>query len=225
MIPATRLVLKNPAGFAFCLCGLRIRRCACVDCTANIAERRKEDEAMELWDLYDRNLVKTGEIIERGKPLPEDRYHMVVHVAIFSTDGKMLIQQRQPFKAGWPDMWDLTCGGSAVAGDSSSSAIQRELQEELGLEVDMTFERPKMTLHHDTCFDDIYTLIRDVDVEGLTLQESEVQAVRWADEAEILRMIDEGAFIPYHPGLISLLFLMRKQRGTFIQTDRGEEAK
>lgn len=60
---------------------------------------------MELFDLYDDERNFTGETIERGKPLPENRYHLVIHICIFGSDGKMLIQQRQPFKKGFPDKW------------------------------------------------------------------------------------------------------------------------
>ena len=58
---------------------------------------------MELWDLYDRDRHPTGEVLERGKPVPPGRYHLVVHVVIFNSKGEMLIQQRQPFKEGWPN--------------------------------------------------------------------------------------------------------------------------
>ncbi len=172
---------------------------------------------MELWDLYDRDLRPTGETHERGKPLPEDRYHMVVHVIIFSTDGRMLIQQRQPFKEGWPNLWDVTVGGSAIKGDTSHTAAQRELQEELGLTADLSCERPRLTIHFSVGFDDIYTLIWDVELSDLTLQESEVQAARWATEDEIHRMIDAGTFIPYHHSLITLLFALRNKRGTIAR--------
>ncbi len=174
---------------------------------------------MELWDLYNRDLQKTGETHPRGMPLPEERYHMVVHVVIFSTDGRMLIQQRQPFKEGWPDMWDVTVGGSAVTGDSSHSAAERELFEELGLVADLEYERPKITIHFSVGFDDIYTLIWDVDLNDLRLQESEVQAARWATEDEIHQMIDDGVFIPYHHSLITLLFALRSRRGTVAKHD------
>ena len=60
---------------------------------------------MELWDLYDADGEKTGETMRRGDPIPHKRYHLVVHIAIFSPDGRMLIQQRQPFKEG-----GRTCG-------------------------------------------------------------------------------------------------------------------
>lgn len=172
---------------------------------------------MELWDLYDRDRQKTGELHERGKPLPEDRYHMVVHVVIFNTAGQMLIQQRQPFKEGWPDMWDVSVGGSAVTGDASHTAAQREVLEELGLALDLSHERPKLTIHFSVGFDDVYTVVQDVDLTTLRLQESEVQAVKWADESEIHQMIDDGRFIPYHHALITLLFALRNRRGNITR--------
>lgn len=172
---------------------------------------------MELWNLYDRDLQRTDDVLERGQPMPQGRYHMVVHVIIFNAAGQMLIQQRQPFKEGWPDMWDVSVGGSAIAGDTSHTAAMREVQEELGLALDLTQERPKLTIHFSVGFDDIYTVIRDVELSSLTLQESEVQAVKWAGEDEIHRMIDDGRFIPYHHALISLLFALRDRRGNITR--------
>lgn len=177
---------------------------------------------MELWDLYDRDLRKTGETLQRGQLMPEGRYHMVVHVIIFNSAGQMLIQQRQPFKEGWPNMWDVSVGGSAVAGDSSHTAAQREVMEELGLDLDLSQERPKVTIHFSVGFDDIYTVTRDLDPAELKLQESEVQAVRWADEAEIHQMIDEGLFIPYHHSLVSLIFALRTRRGNVSKGDSSK---
>ena len=168
---------------------------------------------MELWDLYDRDRHPTGEVLERGKPVPPGRYHLVVHVVIFNSKGEMLIQQRQPFKEGWPNLWDITVGGSAIAGDDSRSAAEREVMEELGLPIDLSGEMPKIILPFDQGFDDIYILTMDVDLSALHLQESEVQAVRWASEAEILDMLADGRFIPYHASLISLLFALRNGRG------------
>ena len=171
---------------------------------------------MEYWDLYDRNRIPTGEIHQRGKPLPEGRYHMVVHVVIFNTNGEMLIQQRQPFKEGWPNLWDITVGGSAVAGDTSRTAAQREVMEEIGLAIDLSEEQPKLTIPFDVGFDDVYTLVMDVDLNTLHLQESEVQAVRWASEEEILAMLADGHFIPYHRAFIQLLFALRDSRGAHV---------
>ena len=171
---------------------------------------------MEKWDLYDRDRRPTGEVHERGKPLPAGRYHMVVHVVIFNSKGEMLIQQRQPFKEGWPNLWDITVGGSAVAGDNSRTAAERETLEEIGLDIDLSREQPKLTIPFDVGFDDVYTLTMDVDLSTLTLQESEVQAVKWASEEEVLAMLADGRFIPYHRAFIQLLFALRNSRGAHV---------
>lgn len=75
---------------------------------------------MEYWDIYDIERSRTWTMV-RGEPFREGDYHLVVHVCIFNRRGEMLIQQRQLFKEGWPDMWDLTVGGSATRGDTSQS--------------------------------------------------------------------------------------------------------
>ena len=71
---------------------------------------------MELFDLYTADREKTGQTMVRGEPTPEGFYRLVVHVCIFNPEGQMLIQQRQPFKRGWANLWDVTVGGCAVAG-------------------------------------------------------------------------------------------------------------
>ena len=171
---------------------------------------------MELWDLFDRDRNPTGETHERGKPMPAGRYHTVVHVVIFNSRGEMLIQQRQPFKEGWPNLWDITVGGSAIAGDDSRSAAEREVMEELGLPIDLSGEMPKIILPFDQGFDDIYIITMDVDLSALHLQESEVQAVRWAGMEDIFALMKAGQFLPYHRSLIELLFTMKDSRGAHV---------
>ncbi len=168
----------------------------------------------EKWDLYDINREKTGEIMERGEPIPPGRYRLVVHICIFDHDGRMLIQQRQPFKAGWSNLWDVTVGGSAIAGDTSQTAAEREVMEEIGLPISLEDERPRFTVNFDGGFDDFYCIKRDVDINSLTLQYEEVQAVKWAAKEEILSMIDSGVFIPYKKSFIEMVFLFSEQIGT-----------
>lgn len=76
---------------------------------------------MELWDIYNADRIKTGETMVRGEPMPGGAYHLVVHACVFNKKGEMLIQQRQPFKDGYPNLWDITVGGSAVAGEPPES--------------------------------------------------------------------------------------------------------
>lgn len=169
---------------------------------------------MEIWDLYDKDRIKTVETMVRGSKFKENTYHLVVHVCIFNLEGKMLIQQRQPFKDGWPNMWDITVGGSAVSGDTSQLAAEREVYEEIGYKLSLDGIRPSLTINFDKGFDDIYLIQKDVDISKLKLQYEEVQSVKWASKEEILSMIDEEIFIPYHKSLIDLLFFMRTSKNS-----------
>ena len=174
---------------------------------------------MEMLDLYTKDRVRTGRTMVRGTKVPEGYYRLVVHICIFDPEGRMLIQQRQPFKKGWSNMWDITVGGCAVAGDTSQDAAEREVREEIGLELDLQDERPTMTTTFEGGFDDYYVLTRDVDLSSLHLQYEEVQTVRWAEKEEILRMIDDGQFISYEKSLIELLFFFRNHSGTHTKGD------
>ncbi len=174
---------------------------------------------MELFDLYTAEREKTGKTMVRGEPTPAGFYRIVIHVCIFDSEGRMLIQQRQPFKQGWSNLWDITVGGSAVAGDTSWSAAESETSEELGLSLDLKNVRPSLTLHWENGFDDYYILTRDIDLRTLHLQYEEVQAVRWAEKEDIFRMIDSEEFIPYEKGLIELLFFLKDHRGAHTRND------
>ena len=174
---------------------------------------------MELWDLYDRDRQLLGRTMARGEKQPEGTCHLVVHICLFNSRGEMLIQQRQSFKSGWSNFWDLTVGGSAVAGESSRTAAEREVREELGLSLSLKGVRPALTVHFDQGFDDVYVLEREVDPAGLTLQIEEVQAVRWASLPEIMEMVRAGAFIPYHESLLELLFFLRNHGGVHTAPD------
>ena len=164
---------------------------------------------MELWDIYDKNHNITGKTMLRGDAFPDGAFHLVVHVCIFNSRGEMLIQQRQPFKDGWPNMWDITVGGSAVAGDSSQKAAERELLEELGLELDLTDTRPHLTVDYEVGFDDYYLIEKEVELDKLKLQYEEVQRVKWATKEETFLLLASGEFVPYYKDLLGLLFEMR----------------
>ena len=162
---------------------------------------------MEQWDLYNIHREKLPHTATRDvEPLKPDEFHLVVNVCIINSNNEMLIQQRQSFKKGWANMWDVTSAGSAVFGDTSQQAASRELFEEVGLQMDFTNVRPKFTINFDKGFADYYLVEADIDINTCRLQQEEVQAVKWASKETIFQMIEEGTFIPYYKGLVDLIF-------------------
>ena len=169
---------------------------------------------MEAWDLYTQDRVKTGQTMLRGDPVPEGHFHLQVHVCIFNEQGEMLIQQRQSTKRWYAGLWDYSVGGSAVAGDTSLAAAERETLEELGLQVSLAGLKPAVTRWYGAMIDDYYILPLNVALSDLPLQREEVQAVRWASREDILTLLAQGQFCPNPPGMIALLFdLYQEERG------------
>ena len=153
---------------------------------------------MELWDIYDQNRVKTGKLVERGKPMGKNEYHLVVHVWIKNSKNQYLISKRTPNKT-FANMWECT-GGSAIVGESSLKAALREVQEEIGIVLNphngkciFDFKRQ----HADfPDFLDVYLFKQDININDVVYQQDEVCDAKWATKEQILKMIAQGYFVP-----------------------------
>ena len=167
---------------------------------------QKECCMPEVWDVYDVNRQRTGKTILRENSWGNERYHLIVHVGIFNREGKMLIQKRCHQKRAWPDLWDVSAGGSALAGEESWQAAERETMEEIGLRLNLRDVRPHFSINYERGFDDFYAVTADVDPENLTFQETEVAEAKWASLEEIREMLQDHRFTPYFPGVLELLF-------------------
>jgi len=90
---------------------------------------------MEIWDVCDinRNLIE-GRISVRGSDdMKDDEFHIVVFGVVTTPDGKIMVSKRHPDKM-FGGVWEFN-GGSALSGESSRQAVERELLEETGLDV------------------------------------------------------------------------------------------
>lgn len=152
---------------------------------------------MELWDILDGNGNKTGKTVERGKPMGQDEYHLVVHVWIKNNNGEFLITKRTPNKSHLPNMWETTVG-SAIVGDDSLKAALREVKEEIGIELSPIngkfLFRFKRQQHDFPDFVDVWLFKEEVDITEVIYQPEEVCGAKWATTSQIYTMIESGEF-------------------------------
>lgn len=59
--------------------------------------------------------------------------HRVVHVLMFNKKGELLLQKRSMSKDVAPGKWDTSVGGHVNPGETLDKAVQREMEEELGI--------------------------------------------------------------------------------------------
>ena len=171
----------------------------------------------ELIDVYDRDRRPTGRVVPRETELGDGEYRLVIHIFLFDSRNRLLIQLRSRKKSMYGGLWDVSAGGHSRAGENSAAAAHRELLEELGLDVDFSRIDPALCANFSHGFDDYYVIDRDVEPAALTLQASEVDAVKWVDRAQLKAMIESGEFLPFHPSFFDFLFDIHENGLDFIR--------
>lgn len=151
----------------------------------------------EYQDIYDIHRHLTGKTLQRGLPRKDGEFILVVHLLLFDQQGRFLVQKRVEHKSSWSDMWDISLGGIAQAGDTSQTAVEREAKEELGITLDFSHTAPVFSFRNHNTFDDYW--LAEINSENLkfTLQPEEVAEIRWVTEQEWKKLLATHQVIPY----------------------------
>ena len=143
---------------------------------------------IEIWDAYDRQFNRIENVkLVRGEPIPEGMYHLVCDIIVKHTDGTYLLMQRD-FEKHCGGMWELTAGGSALAGETPIECAIRELKEETGIissdlqEIRRIVHGGRRSLYVE------FLCITDWDKNAITLQNGETVDYQWVEKSIILEM-------------------------------------
>lgn len=157
-------------------------------------------EMTELFDIVDETGQPTGKVISRDEAHQKGTLHRTAHVWLVKKKPEgydILLQKRSEEKDSFPGMFDTSSAGHIPAGDEPLQSALRELKEELGLTASPeelkfagTFRIQYEKEFHGRLFRDnevtrVYVYVKPVNIQDLTLQESEVSEVRWFDLNEV----------------------------------------
>lgn len=155
---------------------------------------------MEIWDLYNKDLEIIGEHV-RGTEIPENGYHLVVHVWIRNPEGQYLMTQRSEKKKTYPLTWECV-GGSVLKGEQSLAAVLREVQEEVGITLQPDDGKKVLTLIRDFAegtrvndINDIYLFTYNGEIPLSEASTDEVAQAKWMTREEILSLYNSGKMV------------------------------
>lgn len=149
--------------------------------------------AHELYDVYDESGRMVGQATRAQVHGDPRLIHRAVHVLVFRSSGKLVMQKRVKTKDVAPGKWDTSVGGHVDAGEDFLTAAQREMKEELGIEgvalehlYDFKYRSPRESEDVRT-----YRIIYDGE---LSPEWFEIEQIREWTVAEIDAAISAGTF-------------------------------
>jgi 8-oxo-dGTP pyrophosphatase MutT (NUDIX family) len=147
----------------------------------------------EIWNLYTKDRKKTDLLHTRGNPIPSGYYHIVVEIWTI-INNKILITQRHKNKQ-YGLLWECT-GGSIIENENSIDGAQRELKEEIGLNV--SEENMNYIFSYDSkdTFYDVYVNYQSINcINEIKLQEEEVVNFKLVSREEFNCLLRNGEII------------------------------
>lgn len=162
---------------------------------------------MEILDIVDKWGRPTGEHVDRERAHALGIRHRTSHVWIIrKREGRLqvLLQKRSRDKDSYPGCYDISSAGHIPAGVDFIPSALRELKEELGYEAkaeELIFcgrrcfefqDKFHGKLFRDNQVSNIYALWLDWEPEEFTLQNTEVEEVRWFDFLECMEKVEKN---------------------------------
>ena len=156
---------------------------------------------MELLDVYNSNGEKTGKVVERDTK--DDAFGPDEHIAVSiiyieNSKGEFLIQKTSKEKGG---IYSAT-GGHIDHDETPYDAILREVKEEIGIDISNEDVVSLGSICVDFPVRFIFYLKKDINIDGLNIDKTEVEKMVYMTKEELLKAIDEGKM---HKGHIFVL--------------------
>ena len=160
----------------------------------------------ELVDILDERGNYTGKVTVKSEAHKLGLFHPTVHVWCYSKNGRVLLQQRGANKDTFPLKWDVSVAGHVSAGEALEVAAFREVQEEIGITINMSALKKigifKIEEEHSEMIWDrefTHTFLYELDDKiPLTRQASEVESLKWLSiqSFEQLVLQEDPGFVP-----------------------------
>ena len=172
-----------------------------------------KNHAMPRFDILDRNGQSLGFTASIAEAYRRGLWHRAVQVLVYTSDGKVLVQQRSRRSVILPSYLDMSAAGGVDPGETPEQAATRETSEELGIVAPPESLEPLKVIRYNQNFPGlkvhskafIHPFLLRVENDGISLhlQKSEVADARFVSLAEAKRLVGHhhipwGRLVPHY---------------------------
>lgn len=176
------------------------------------------DNASELFDVVDEHDRVIGQarrgVVHRDKSF----IHRSVQVLVFDRRGHLLLQRRSQSKDLFPGYYCASASGHVMAGDTYANTAERELREELGAELPLTyFGRVLVRSEVETEITALFAARGD---GPFTFHPTETDGGAYFSRAEVRQSLAQGT-LPLTPALRTALKWLESQASSELAFSVG----
>lgn len=183
---------------------------------AERAHRVVSSESEELI-LVDENDREIGTLSKAGCHDGDGLLHRAFSLFIFNERGELLLQQRSADKRLWPLYWSNSCCSHPRRGESMDEAVERRLEQELGLgaRLEFVYKFAYQARYGDEGSEnELCSVFLGRSAEPPRANANEIAGIRFVTEAQITAELAE------HPGQFTPWFRMEWDLLTGEHADR-----
>ena len=148
---------------------------------------------MEYLDVYDKDKNLLGKMIERHQSrddLNEGEYFLFEQAWIINSNNDILLTQRAPNKK-YAGIWEPT-SGHVMGGETGLEGIKRELNEELGININDEEIKLVKSFIDKKSIKEIWLIRKDIKIEDLKFLDSEVSDAKYVSLTEFEKMLENN---------------------------------
>ena len=154
---------------------------------------------MRLWDLYDKNLEKTGNVVPSDSEVPDGYYHMSVEIWVINSKKEVLLLKNSiDYSRRYPGCYLAVCG-NLLTDESYEDAVKRTIKEKIGL--DISYEKIFMSepIKRDPYRYAYVTYIlkADVNMNEIKFEDGTIMNAKFVSKDKFKKMCNNGEVAYY----------------------------
>ena len=157
-----------------------------------------ENTKNEIIGIYDENDNYIGKDTRKNMR-KNNLIHRVTHIVVLNPKGEIMVQTRSLSKEYCPGYLDAVIGG--VVGDMEDVKLsaEREISEEIGLEIDKIKDKLNFVIKYffneDICKCWIYCYylqLNKEEVNSINFKDKEINSIKWFPKNELIKMFSDS---------------------------------